>query len=88
MIGALENALRKGWISNGAVTLEVLEGFLSVYGRRFYKLEQACDKPADSRRIRLEKRGDRIPPLITSAEGTIKVVPFRSNEQTFSLTWI
>lgn len=38
VIGALEHAMRQGWISKEEVTQEVLEGFLSRYGRAFYNI--------------------------------------------------
>ena len=88
MIGALENGICKGWISKEDVTRKSLEGFLSVFGRDFYRLNAVGEQQQSRRRIRLEKRGETIPPAITSADTAIEVVPFRSGEEILSLCWL
>ncbi|KAL8732626.1 MAG: hypothetical protein Q9166_002601 [cf. Caloplaca sp. 2 TL-2023] len=86
VIGALKDAIEQGWISNHRITQGALEGFLSIYGRKFYKIydHKLSEKP----RIRLERSDKTIPKSITSSDGNIEVVPFRSGEQVMSLSWI
>ncbi|KAL8750266.1 MAG: hypothetical protein Q9199_007179 [Rusavskia elegans] len=86
VIDALKQAIENGWISNHKITQETLEGFLSTYGKRFYKIDQLSDP---SRRcIRLKKSDETIPKSIVSSDGKIEVVPFRRGEQVMSLSWI
>ncbi|KAL9027780.1 MAG: hypothetical protein Q9196_003743 [Gyalolechia fulgens] len=88
VIGALEHALRQGWISKDHVTREALEGFLSKYGRAFYKIADLNDQASSEPRIRLTRRGETIPKSIKSSDGQIEVVPFRSGQEIMSLSWI
>lgn len=85
MIGAIEEGVKRGWLQEDEVTEEVLEGFLSRYGRRFYKLEK--HKTTEQQKIVLEKKGEKIPKCIGSEDGSILVVPFKSREDTWSLRW-
>ncbi|KAL8998207.1 MAG: hypothetical protein Q9169_002692 [Polycauliona sp. 2 TL-2023] len=85
VIDALKQAIEMGWISNHKITQETLEGFLSTYGRKFYKLAELRDYPG--RRIRLERSDEIIPKSIVSPDGAIEVVPFRRGEQVMSLSW-
>ena len=82
VIGALEEAIDKGWIKEEDVTRESIEGFLSGHGRAFYKLAES-----NTHRIRLERRGEKIPEAVKSKEGTIEVVPFGRGKEIFSLSW-
>ncbi|KAL8934285.1 MAG: hypothetical protein Q9216_005984 [Gyalolechia sp. 2 TL-2023] len=85
VIGALEHALRQGWISQDQVTQEALEGFLSKYGRVFYNIGDANDEASYKPQIRLTRRGETIPKSIKSSDGQIEVVPFRSGQEVMSL---
>jgi len=88
VIGAFERAMRLGWIAKD-IPREAIEGFLSHYGRTFYKLvspQQAAT--ATHGGIRLERKGERIPQSITSSDGSIEVVPFRRGEEVMGLTWL
>ena len=92
VLDALENGIRQGWITKEDTTREVIEGFLSRYGRNFYGVPTS---PSDSvglgssrPRIRLERHGQTIPKSITSPDGKIEVVPFRRGQKTWSLSWI
>ena len=78
----------QGWISQEDVTREAVEGFLSNYGRGFYQISDPTDTEARKRRIRLERRGETIPMLISSSDGKLEVVPFRRGEEILSLSWI
>ena len=76
-----------GWISKD-ISREVIEGFLSHYGRTFYKIAQPKQEPTSKHSIRLERKGERIPKSIKSLDGTIEVVPFRRDEEVMTLTWL
>lgn len=86
VLDALKQAIENGWISNHKITQETLEGFLSTYGRQFYKIVELSGP--SRRRIRLEKPGETIPKSIESSSGKLEVVPFRRGEQVMSLSWL
>ena len=92
VLDALEIGTRYGWITKEQTTREVIEGFLSRYGRDFYRIPTSSSRPVDSElpqtRIRLERQGQTIPMSITSSDGKIEVVPFRRGEKTWSLCWM
>ncbi|KAF5550464.1 dihydroorotase homodimeric type [Fusarium mexicanum] len=78
----LEEAIDRGVISEVDVTQEVLENFLSGNGRRFYKLPETSGK-----KIILERKGDKIPTSIKSADSKTEVGVSRHGAEVFSLTW-
>ena len=80
--------MSQGWISKEDVTREAVEGFLSNYGRAFYKISDPNDTEVQKRPIRLERRGETIPRSISSSDGKLEVVPFRRGEDIMSLSWI
>ncbi|KAL9032651.1 MAG: hypothetical protein Q9180_006380 [Flavoplaca navasiana] len=86
VVDALRQAVEMGWISNHDITQETLEGFLSTYGRGFYKIADLSD--SSKRRIRLEKSDEIIPKSIVSSDGKIEVVAYRRGERVMSLSWI
>lgn len=89
VLDALEIGTRHGWITKEQTTREVIEGFLSDYGRDFYRIPaSSVDSESSKPRIRLERQGQTIPRSITSSDGKIEVVPFRRGEKTWSLCWI
>ena len=85
VIGALEEGLRLGWIEERDISQEAIEGFLSKHGRAFYKLPDS--KQSWARKIRLERRGETIPKVISSHDGKIEVIPFRAGTEILSLSW-
>jgi dihydroorotase len=85
VIGALEEGINQGWIREEEVTRESIEGFLSGYGRAFYKIHKSME--SDGPRIRLERRGETIPEAVISQDGSIEVVPFRRGKEILSLSW-
>ena len=76
-----------GWISKD-VSREAIEGFLSHFGRAFYRIGQPKPEGTSKHSIRLERKGERIPKSIKSVDGTIEVVPFRRDEEVMTLTWL
>ncbi|KAI4131127.1 MAG: hypothetical protein LQ341_006389 [Variospora aurantia] len=87
VIGAFERAMSLGWIRKD-VPREAIEGFLSRYGRIFYKIAQPDQEPTSKRSIRLERKGERIPKSIKSSDRTVEIVPFRRDEEVMTLTWL
>lgn len=88
VIGALEHAMRQGWISKEEVTQEVLEGFLSRYGRAFYNIADLNEHASAEPRIRLARRGETIPQSVKSSNGQIEIVPFRNCQEIMSISWM
>ena len=86
VVDALRQAVEMGWISKHGITQETLEGFLSTYGREFYKIADLSD--SSKRRIRLEKSDEIIPKSIVSSDGKIEVVPYRRGKRVMSVSWI
>ncbi|KLP15934.1 dihydroorotase URA4 [Fusarium fujikuroi] len=78
----LEEAIDRGVISEADVTQEILENFLSRNGRRFYKLPETSGK-----KIILERKSDKIPTSIKSADSKTEVGISRHGAEVFSLTW-
>ncbi|EEA21047.1 dihydroorotase [Talaromyces marneffei ATCC 18224] len=84
VIKALEVATEQGWINENELTLEAIEGFLSGFGRKFYKLPAANS----TKKIRLEKKGEKIPDIVRSADGAVEIVPWGRGREVRSLTWV
>ncbi|KAF4965775.1 hypothetical protein FSARC_6446 [Fusarium sarcochroum] len=78
----LEEAIERGVISEADVTQEKLENFFSRNGRRFYKLPETSGN-----KIILERKGDKIPTSVKSADGKTEVGISRHGAEVFSLTW-
>ncbi|RHZ61453.1 dihydroorotase [Aspergillus thermomutatus] len=78
---ALEEGVERGVIADEDITQAKLENFLSVYGRKFYKLPEAKE------RIVLERKGDVIPESVKSEDGSVEVALSRGGDAVFSLTW-
>ena len=84
VIGALEEAVSNGWLQAEEVTPSALEGFLTTYGRAFYRI---AGSTSATEKIVLEKEGEVIPQTIRNDDGSVVVVPFRSGEHVWSLRW-
>ena len=69
-------------IAEDDVTQEKLEGFLSRFGRRFYKLPEQAEK-----KIILERKGEKIPASVASHDKTNEVGISRAGTEVFSLRW-
>jgi len=83
VVQAVETAVKKEWVREEDVQREKLVGFLSGFGRRFYGLEEESKE-----RIVVEKKGERIPDVLRSADGGIEVVPFGRGEEVWSVRWV
>ncbi|KAI1328346.1 hypothetical protein F5Y16DRAFT_398518 [Xylariaceae sp. FL0255] len=81
---ALEEAQENGIINEQDLTQERLEGFLSLYGRRFYKLPE----PPASTRIAVKRTGEMIFPSIKSADGSVEIGVSRGGDEIFSLRFV
>lgn len=79
---ALEEAIERGVITEADVTKEKLEGFLSRFGRRFYKLPEASEK-----KISLERKAEKIPASVVNGDGSVEVGISRAGAEVFSLSW-
>ncbi|KAI9677212.1 MAG: hypothetical protein M1829_002786 [Trizodia sp. TS-e1964] len=84
VIGAIEEALKHGWLEAQAFNTETLANFLRHRGRRFYKL---AEDNGPQREILLEKRHAKIPDILESSDASLRVVPFRRGEDVWSLAW-
>lgn len=81
---ALEEATEKGIIDEKEVTQENIEGFLSLNGRRFYKLPEPSPSGP---RIVVKKTGEMIPASIRNADGTLEVGISKAGAAVFSVKW-
>ncbi|KAI0553387.1 dihydroorotase [Xylaria curta] len=79
---ALEEATENGIIDEKDVTQENIEGFLSLFGRRFYKLPEPSTLGP---RIVVKKAGQTIPASIKDADGTLEIGISRSGATVFSV---
>ncbi|GME36630.1 Homodimeric type [Neofusicoccum parvum] len=82
VVEALEKAVEKGWVAEEEVTAEALEGFLSGYGRKFYKVGDERGE-----RVVVRRKGEKVVESVTHKEGEVEVVPFRKGEETWSVEW-
>ncbi|KAB2576702.1 putative dihydroorotase [Lasiodiplodia theobromae] len=82
VLDAFEAAVTKGWLKEEEVTKENLEGFLSGYGRAFYKVGDERGE-----RIVLKRQGEKVVDVVKHKEGEVEVVPFRKGQNTWSVAW-
>ena len=82
VIGALEEGIDQGWITDEEVTHESIEGFLSGYGLAFYKIHRSTES-----KVRLERRGETVPEAVFSQDRNIEVVSFGRGKEILSLSW-
>lgn len=87
VVAAIEEGLRKGWITNSDALFENLQSFLSDHGRAFYNIQRP-DSNLDKGRIILERKGERIPEVIANDDQSIQIVPFKSGDEILSLRWV
>ncbi|KAI1179396.1 Dihydroorotase [Nemania sp. FL0916] len=82
---ALEEATKNGIIDEKDVTQENIEGFLSRFGRRFYKLPEPSP---NGPRIVAKRAVETIPASIKSADGSLAVGISRADATVFSIHYI
>ena len=69
-------------LTEADVTQEKLKNFLSEFGRAFYQLP---DERNES--IVLRKPTESVQDLLSNADSTIEVVPFRRGKLTWGVEW-
>ncbi|KAI9799672.1 MAG: hypothetical protein M1825_004407 [Sarcosagium campestre] len=77
---ALEEACKSGVLNAEDITRDVLEGFMSGFGRKFYGLEDEMEE-----QIILSKADEEISRILEN--GATNVVPFRKGQRTWTLSW-
>lgn len=80
VIDSFEQACQNGVLREEEITREIVEGFLSKFGRAFYGLGQE-----QKEFITLEKKGEKIANILQSDK--LDVVPFRRGQESWSVTW-
>lgn len=83
VLDALEQSVQRGILKKEGVTVERLKGFLSDFGRRFYRVEKRSRGE-----IELIRGGDRVMDVLQNDDQTVQVVPFRKGERTWALSWV
>lgn len=81
VVDAFEQACKNGILNAEDVTPEILEGFLSKFGRNFYGLEGE-----QKEHITLERKGEKIANILKSQ--SLDVVPFRRDQETWTVSWV
>ncbi|KAI0206533.1 dihydroorotase [Astrocystis sublimbata] len=79
---ALEEATENGIIDEKDVRQENIEGFLSLFGRRFYRLPEPSPTGP---RIAVKRTGETIQPSIRDADGKVEVGNSRAGAEVFSV---
>lgn len=80
VLDALEEGIEQKVISENDVTKEKLEGFLSEFGRAFYRVPDETGE-----KIVLRRQADTI--VGELSEGSLEVVPFRRGQKTWKVEW-
>ncbi|KAI5286654.1 hypothetical protein KEM52_001903 [Ascosphaera acerosa] len=88
VVGALEEAVRQGWLREEDVTPAAVDAFLSARGRAFYRLGEGEAGRGRIELCRTARDGSvaAIPDVVRGEEG-IEVVPFRRGQDAWSLSW-
>lgn len=81
VIDAFDQGCQNGVLKEDDITPEILEGFLSKFGREFYGLEQEKKEF-----ITFDDAGETIEDILKS--DAIDVVPFRRGQKTWSISWV
>ncbi|CAI6335204.1 unnamed protein product [Periconia digitata] len=81
VLDALTKGVERGVVKEGDVTKEVLEGFFSGWGRKFYGVQEK------GARILVRKGKERVVDVLKAEGVEVEVVPFRRGEATWSVEW-
>ncbi|KAL9097508.1 MAG: hypothetical protein Q9165_000404 [Trypethelium subeluteriae] len=82
VLDAFEQACQAGILQPEDVTLDSLEKFLSLSGRKFYRVEDERKE-----RIAIYKANETIADILRSDASNVEVVPFRKGQETWAVTW-
>jgi dihydroorotase len=80
VLDALEEGIEQEGITEEDVTVDKLKGFLSGFGRAFYRFPDAKGE-----KFVLRRQGDVIVNALSS--GSLEVVPFRRGQTTWKVDW-
>ncbi|KAJ5948330.1 dihydroorotase [Penicillium verhagenii] len=80
VLDSFEQACENGVLKEEDITPEILEGFMSKFGRAFYEI-------GDEKKefIIIDKKGEKIVDILQS--DATDVVPFRKTQDTWTVTW-
>lgn len=80
VVDSFEQACENGVLKESDITPDILEGFLSKFGRQFYGIGEEKNEF-----ITLEKKGENIANILQSEK--LDVVPFRRGQETWTVSW-
>lgn len=80
VLDSFEQACENGVLKEEDITPEILEGFMSKFGRAFYEIGEEKEEF-----ITIDKSGEKIVDILQS--GDIDVVPFRKTQDTWTVSW-
>lgn len=82
VVDALETAVEEGILKEADLTLEKLEGFLGLCGRRFYRVGKTRG------RIELRMGHESVLDVLQNDSENVQIVPFRRGQKIRSLVWV
>ncbi|KAJ5704229.1 hypothetical protein N7493_011367 [Penicillium malachiteum] len=80
VLDSFEQACENGILKDEEITPEIFEGFMTKFGRAFYQIPEEQNEF-----ITIDKKGEKIMDILQA--GDIDVVPFRRNQDTWTITW-
>lgn len=80
VLDSFEQACEKGILKEEDITPEIVEGFMSKFGRAFYDIGEETKEF-----ITIDKKGEKIVDILQS--DATDVVPFRKTQDTWTVTW-
>lgn len=83
VVNALELGVEMGVLEVEDVTKAKLEGFLSGFGRSFYRVTDEKNE-----RITLGRSSQSIATILRNESGSVEVVPFRRGKMTWETKWV
>lgn len=82
VVNAFEQGVGLGVLKAADITVETLAGFLSGFGRAFYR-----EPDERKEKIWLKKDAVCVEDILSSKDGTVEVVPFRRGKMTWQAQW-
>ncbi|KAF1963368.1 Dihydroorotase [Byssothecium circinans] len=83
VLDALGKGVERGVVKEEEVSGEVLEGFFSVWGRKFYGVGEGKEE-----RVVLRRGREKVVDVLRRDGFGVEVVPFRRGEETWSVEWL